>query len=656
MGIFSNRCEALVNPVTGKALYGADLEKAKQNPNWPRCGHSVKKTAHTCSACGAPAPGGWWRCPACGKWVGNDSAFCPYCNAPLYPDECSAIAGGIWHKTPEIFAQRFEVENISKITDNGLQVQEGTSAILLDAGAVKDVLDAGRYNQESIAGKINWFNNPPPRSVVLLDSGEIALPITFDNVMTKAYEAVKFYGEVIVRFIGGKEAATNFVSNVLKDKRSLTFADIVDRLDPLFRLAVQDVCSESTLDELAFDAERRVKLRDTITRVLEDDLRATGLDIVRVSAGEFTNPEHEKKLRELAEQEKQKQLEELSQRRDIDEHEKEKRRRELELLKASDFLEMRKQQAEFDAEQRAFEQALMLGRYKDEQSLRCAKAALDDEYNLKEIERKDGWKRLMEQRADEDMTRQRERERAERAYKEQEAEEERQKAQIQMVREDKEREEAEIRRNAALDRRWRLEDKLNTHSREKELRQFQEAEERRARRWDAVKVEMQRLWEKKKDEWRHEDERLERDRKNEIEDISHRIKVDGIQTDATIEKRGKITAAGNRETIQNAETNAKVKVIGAQGDADVKVVEAEGQAKVSNINHAVKLAQTKDFKGVANEEDRKLIEEREQLYREMSELEEKMERTTDQVAKQAQMLRYTTMMERIKDINKELGT
>ena len=656
MGIFSNRCEALVNPVTGMALYGADLEKAKQNPNWPRCGHSVKKTAHTCSACGAPAPGGWWRCPACGKWVGNDSKFCPYCNAPLYPDERSAIAGGIWHKTPEIFAQRFEVENISKITDNGLQVQEGTSAILLDAGAVTDVLDAGRYNLESLARKINWFNNPPPRSVVLLDSGEIALPITFENVMTKAYEAVKFYGEVIVRFIGGKEAATNFVSNVLKDKRSLTFADIVDRLDPLFRLAVQDVCSESTLQELAFDTERRIKLRDTITRVLEDDLRATGLDVVRVSSGEFTNPEHERKLKELAEQEKQKQLEDLRQRRDIDEHEKEKRRRELELLKASDFLDMRKRQAEFATEQRAFEQAQTLGRYRDEQSLRRAKAALDDEYSLKEIERKDGWKRLMEQRADEDVARQRERERAERAYKEQEAEEERQKAKIQMVREEKEREEAEIRRNAALDRRWRLEDKLNAHSREEELRQFQEAEERRARRWDAVKVEAQRLWDKKKEEWRQEDEQRERDRENEIEDVSHRIKVDEIQTDASIAKRIKIGDALNDELIRKAQTDVAIKKLLSDSENQIMVDRADAEAKSRRITHKEKLEETRDWNSVSSEEDVKLQEERARLYREMSELEEKMERTTDQVAKQAQMLRYTTMMERIRDINKELGT
>ena len=656
MGIFSNRCEALVNPVTGKALYGAALEEAEKDPNWPRCGHSVKKTAQTCSKCGAPAPGGWWRCPACGKWVGNDSKFCPYCNAPLYPDERSAIAGGIWQKTPEIFAQRFEVESISKVTDKGLQVQEGTSAILLDAGAVKDVLDAGRYNLESLARKINWFNNPPPRSVVLLDSGEVALPIAFDNVMTKAYETVKFYGEVIVRFVGGKEAAANFVSNVLKDKRSLTFSDIVDRLDPLFRLAVQDVCSQYTLDELAFDAERRVKLRDTITRALEDDLRATGLDVVRVSAGEFTNPEHEKKLRELAEQEKQKQLDELEQRRDIDEHEREKRRKELELLNASDSLEIRRQQAEFEVERRAFEAAQTLGRYKDEQSLRRAKAALDDEYNIKEIERKDNWKRLMERRADEDAARQREREKAERAYMEQEAEEARQKAKIQLVREEKEREEALIRRKAALDRQWDLTDKESARVRDVEIRRFKEAEERRAMRWEAVKVEEQRLWERKKEAWRQEDERRARERLNELADVGQAIQVDAKKTDADIAKRKKVVAALSEERIQGVQTDVAINKLRSDSENQIMVDKADAEAKSRRLAHKEKLEEAGDWKGLASAEDQKLREELAALQARADKLRSDMENASKDRTLDLIQQEYDMVMKRMDDINKELST
>ena len=115
MGIFFDTCNALIDPSTGRALSGEALEKAQNDPKWPRCGNRVSKRARFCNACGKPAPGGWWKCPSCGKWVGNDSRFCPHCNQPLYPDDRAAIAGGVWRKEPEHFAQRFELGDIKRL-------------------------------------------------------------------------------------------------------------------------------------------------------------------------------------------------------------------------------------------------------------------------------------------------------------------------------------------------------------------------------------------------------------------------------------------------------------------------------------------------------------------------------------------------------------
>ena len=678
MGIFSNRCEALVNPVTGKALYGAALEEARQKPNWPRCGYSVKKAAHVCSMCGAPAPGGWWRCPTCGKWVGSDSRFCAYCNAPLHPDERLAIAGGVWHKTPEIFAQRIEVSDISTLSQSGLQVQAGTVAILLDAGAVKDILDAGRYNLESLARKINWFNNPPPRSVVLMDSGEVALPISFDGVLTKSKELAKAYVEVIVRFVGGKDAAANFIANVLKGERSFSFANIVDRLEPLFRLAVADMCAESTLEELAGDLWRRARLRDTIMRLLEDDLQATGLSVVRISSCEFTNPEYEARVRDMVEREKQRRIEELEQRKDLEEREKERQRMELERQKAAEAFDMRKRQAEFEAARQAFERELMLGKFKSDGDFRRAKAALEDEFNLGELERKDNWRRLMEKRADEDAARQRAREKAERAYREQEEEEERQKAAIQAARQEKERAEEELRRNAALDRRWRLEDRLNSHARAEELRRFKEAEERRARRWEAVKDEALRLWEKKKEEWRQEDERRAREQGNELVDVQHAIRVDEIKTDADISKRTKITTALNEELIRKAETDsslkeieatgegnvrvikaqadAKVKDINARSDADASITTAQGRAKVKVIEAQADVLATRQHRDFSDAEDEKLRNERAQLKTDNKRLREELKGEEDEDVRASIKDEIQENNKRIGEIDKVLGT
>lgn len=67
MGLFSDKCEALIDPATKQALTGPALEQARQNPKSARCGARVTKKARFCSACGWVAPGGWCKCPGCGK-------------------------------------------------------------------------------------------------------------------------------------------------------------------------------------------------------------------------------------------------------------------------------------------------------------------------------------------------------------------------------------------------------------------------------------------------------------------------------------------------------------------------------------------------------------------------------------------------------------
>ena len=301
MGIFSDECMALIDKNTGRALVGEALEQARCDPAWPRCGHRVSKRARFCSACGSPAPGGWWKCPSCNKWIGNDSHFCPHCNTPLYPEDRAAMAGGVWRKEPEYYAQRFEVGDIKRELVQKLQVQEGTAAILMDSGAVSDVLSAGAHEVDSLVRHINWFGNPPPRSVVLIDVGEVIVPLHIESLRTAEHFPIEFFGEVILRFKGGKDAARSFTSNVLKSERVCAFADIAKRLEPVIRVPVDAMCTVSSLDDLVRDPERRVRLQEQMTAKIKADLDACGLEVVRVSSAEFTGDEYEEYAEKLGE-------------------------------------------------------------------------------------------------------------------------------------------------------------------------------------------------------------------------------------------------------------------------------------------------------------------------------------------------------------------
>jgi len=358
MGIFSDRCEALIDPQTRRALGGEALAQAKLDPKWPRCGNSVRKAARFCNTCGVPAPGGWWKCPSCKKWVGNDAQYCSHCNTPLFPEDRAVMAGGVWRKDPGLFAQRFEIGDIKRLLQDDLMIQEGTVAVVLDGGHIHGILESGRHNPDSLARKINWFGDPPPRSAVMTDCGDVALPLRVTGLRTAEHHPIEFYGEVILRFGNDKAAALALLENGLKDRRHLAYKDLSEALQGVVRAAVDELCVTSTLDDLVRDPERRLRLQETMTRTIGADIGRYGLQVVRVSSAEFTGDAYEEYAERLGEV-------------DI-------KRRELEY---GDAVRKLLKKEEMDA-------------YKDADELRAYKAVIDSEYRVSQACRDREWEVL----------------------------------------------------------------------------------------------------------------------------------------------------------------------------------------------------------------------------------------------------------------------
>ncbi len=292
MGIFSDTCRALVDPATGRALRGEALELAKKDPKAPRCGNTVKKAARFCSKCGSGAPGGWWQCPACGKWVGNESNFCWNCNQPMNPERRPGMSGGVWQRSAAVFAEKFDAGDIKRLLkENGLIVEAGTAAILMDGGRFKDVLQPGRYNLDGLARKINNWGDPPPRTVVLVENGDLVLPLRIDNLRSADGFPVEFYTEVAFHFV--ERGAQDFLDNLFKGRERLSPKEIADVLGREIVYAVQNVCNTSNMEDLVKDPQRRTKLEDELNAILGDTLKRFGLEIVRVPSAEFYGAEYE---------------------------------------------------------------------------------------------------------------------------------------------------------------------------------------------------------------------------------------------------------------------------------------------------------------------------------------------------------------------------
>lgn len=351
MGIFSDKCMAIIDPETGRALSGDALAEAKEQKKPPRCGNTVRKAARFCNVCGTPAPGGWWRCPGCRKWIGNDSKFCPHCDTPLFPEDRAQVAGGGWSKPPHVFAKRLEIGDIKRLLKNDLQVQIGTVALLLDGGKYKGMLEAGRHNPDSLLRKINHFGDPPPRSAVLVDAGDVALPVRVADLQTADHFPIEFYGEVILRFENTHKAALAFLGNLMGERRELHFPDMLEGVQTEIRHAVDAMCVKSTVDDLVRDPERRLRMSDEITRFAGEALKENGMQLVRVSSAEFTGDEYEAHA------------------------------------KANADVEVKRREVEYAERMRALTSEEQMSQFKSEQELRDYQETLAHEFGISEARR-----------------------------------------------------------------------------------------------------------------------------------------------------------------------------------------------------------------------------------------------------------------------------
>lgn len=309
---------SLVGSLSDVVVKTAELVVGPFSDMCPKCGNEVPRRARFCSKCGHGAPVGWFKCPQCGNWVGNDSKFCPHCNHPLFPEDRIDLAGGVWARKPGEFARRFELDDVRFIKENGLMVQEGTVAVLLDGGKEVKELGPGRHHPTGTLRTINWFGDPPPRSAVMVDSGECVFRVDFTGrnsgvgeVMSAPLRSaeeleVGCVAEITLKFVPGR--ADRFIANVMKESRSISMKDVCELIYENALSAVRDLCTQSKIEDLVKDPERRERFEDGITRALRESMKDWGLEIVRTGAVEFYGPAYEEMRQKYGELEKRRRL------------------------------------------------------------------------------------------------------------------------------------------------------------------------------------------------------------------------------------------------------------------------------------------------------------------------------------------------------------
>lgn len=261
----------------------------------PKCGSTVRRNSRFCPKCGGGAPDAWWKCPHCHKWVGIESKFCWNCKAELHPDERGALAGRMWQRRAGLFAQRIEVDDTWKLIEKRmmdiLHIQEGTTAILLEGGVYRGILPPGRHTLDSLLRSLKEWGDPAPRTVVLVDSGDIVLPVQVSGLRSKEELPLEMTAELLFRFDAA--GAIPFLANLLKERTELTYDDLRAAFSMEGGYAAKNLCNATGIESLVKDPQRRLALEDELRRTWAESLARLGLQLQRVTAVEFKGAEYE---------------------------------------------------------------------------------------------------------------------------------------------------------------------------------------------------------------------------------------------------------------------------------------------------------------------------------------------------------------------------
>ncbi len=283
MGLFSDKCE--------------------------KCGVKVKKRARFCSKCGEAAPGSWVKCSSCNKWIGVESEYCPHCKALQRRDERELIENNVIPLKRGVFAQRVDMKQILARLDKSKEVivEHGTAAILMVDGNIEDVLGPGTYAASE--GRLKKFiSGESTKSLFVVNAGEIVFPYSNDELRSKEDMHLEVYSEVILQF--DPRHAGNLISNVIKGRRSLFHAPVLDGgqdgditmlghsdfwnfLKNEFHNSIKKLCYSISIDDLIKNPDVRLKFEKEFTEQFQRAGLSCGMRLIRVSAIEFSGADYE---------------------------------------------------------------------------------------------------------------------------------------------------------------------------------------------------------------------------------------------------------------------------------------------------------------------------------------------------------------------------
>jgi len=250
----------------------------------PNCGKPISKNAQHCNHCGCPSSTAWASCHSCGTAVGADSKFCWKCGSEQNPDARVKFYGDRWRRSGSDFAVRVELNTPEAVLHHGLQVDDGTLAMIFQDGRLLSTLEPGYHTFDNVLQRVLGLDKGKYAHAVLLDMRSAEVDFSFSGLQVSGGLLVDVRARLYFQITDPQA----FVATMVGEAAStFTTDDLSKRFGAEVRDALQGAIAGLDLNDLLVLGGVRSQVEEAITAPLQQRLVPFGMQVAGLRLVDF---------------------------------------------------------------------------------------------------------------------------------------------------------------------------------------------------------------------------------------------------------------------------------------------------------------------------------------------------------------------------------
>lgn len=228
----------------------------------------------------------WRKCGRCGSSCGAQSKNCWNCGTDLAAQPAADLFGDRWSRSVSDFAVRFPLRAPEGVVHHGIQVDEGTGALLMASGRIEETLKPGYHVMTGFLERLIGMEKKGLQSeAVLYSTGAMFLSFDLSNL----YDSEQVPLNAVVKIGIEMKDATKFVSQAFPSSiNSFGSAELGELIGEELHVLIQKRAAQYSLEDLLKDTSQRESLEAVLGSEMPHLLDPYGLRFTGVRLAHFT--------------------------------------------------------------------------------------------------------------------------------------------------------------------------------------------------------------------------------------------------------------------------------------------------------------------------------------------------------------------------------